>query len=128
MSDHRFDADFSSRLTPGTDDGSPVYEPELGSLPDSGATEDVNETGTTTIGLTTTDGVVEAANDAAISLLGLDRSDLESSIQSSAVCPVFVSSVSSPQHSAVSSWVSFCELRIVSSRNNTIHRRCACAQ
>ncbi|AWB27009.1 archaeal proteasome endopeptidase complex subunit beta [Halococcoides cellulosivorans] len=42
----------------------PVHEPRLGSLPDSGADEngDVAKTGTTTIGLTTADGVVVATD------------------------------------------------------------------
>ncbi|WP_181687190.1 archaeal proteasome endopeptidase complex subunit beta [Halorhabdus salina] len=63
MPGHGFDPDFSldsSRQTPGI--GTPVYEPELGSLPESGANGDVNETGTTTIGITTSEGVVVATD------------------------------------------------------------------
>ncbi|MFC6835611.1 archaeal proteasome endopeptidase complex subunit beta [Halomarina ordinaria] len=42
----------------------PIYEPEVGSLPDlSGKdAEKVNQTGTTTVGITTTDGVVIATD------------------------------------------------------------------
>jgi proteasome beta subunit len=42
----------------------PIYEPELGELPDIGEkdAEKVNQTGTTTVGLTTTDGVIIATD------------------------------------------------------------------
>ncbi|MFB6172231.1 MAG: archaeal proteasome endopeptidase complex subunit beta [Haloarculaceae archaeon] len=49
-----------------TERDSAVYEPELGSLPDPGVSreelENVNTTGTTTIGVTTADGVVIATD------------------------------------------------------------------
>jgi proteasome beta subunit len=51
--------DFSSGTTP-------VYEPELGELPDTGVSkeelENVNSTGTTTIGISTAEGVVIATD------------------------------------------------------------------
>ncbi|WP_135662661.1 archaeal proteasome endopeptidase complex subunit beta [Halorhabdus rudnickae] len=65
MFDHHFDSDLSpgqSGVGSLDDGGSPVYEPELGSLPDSGTDREVTETGTTTIGITTAEGVVIATD------------------------------------------------------------------
>ena len=62
MSNRPFDSDFATLNGTGLGDQSPVYEPELGSLPDTGADEEVNKTGTTTIGITTADGVVIATD------------------------------------------------------------------
>ncbi|WP_158854418.1 archaeal proteasome endopeptidase complex subunit beta [Halorhabdus sp. CUG00001] len=63
MFEDGFDADLSldspSHIP---DSGTPVYEPELGSLPESGVDGEVNETGTTTIGITTAEGVVVATD------------------------------------------------------------------
>jgi proteasome beta subunit len=63
MSGHGFDGDFSldGPQHPAGEE-TPVYEPELGSIPDAGADGDVNETGTTTIGITTAEGVVVATD------------------------------------------------------------------
>jgi proteasome beta subunit len=56
--------DEFSAQSPGRDMESAVYEPELGSLPDVSEkdAEKVNTTGTTTIGISTADGVVIATD------------------------------------------------------------------
>jgi len=64
MRDPDFDADLSQpSLDPEQFQQDP-YEPELGSLPDATGTDEsaVNKTGTTTIGISTTDGVVIATD------------------------------------------------------------------
>jgi proteasome beta subunit len=53
----------NSQPGPGRDLDAAVYEPELGSLPSGDREEEaVNKTGTTTIGIATTDGVVVATD------------------------------------------------------------------
>ncbi len=55
-----------SRSLDRTSDSADVFEPELGSLPDSGLSdsdlENVTKTGTTTVGITTAEGVVVATD------------------------------------------------------------------
>jgi proteasome beta subunit len=63
MRDPQFGSDFSrNRQRLGGDRFETVYEPELGSIPSEGQQGEVTETGTTTIGITTTEGVVIATD------------------------------------------------------------------
>ncbi|GAB3026679.1 archaeal proteasome endopeptidase complex subunit beta [Natronobiforma cellulositropha] len=61
----RYDSDFSSTLEQLRDEPNP-YDPELGALPQNdrshGELDNVNKTGTTTIGISTADGVVIATD------------------------------------------------------------------
>ncbi|PSP95648.1 proteasome endopeptidase complex, archaeal, beta subunit [Halobacteriales archaeon QS_4_62_28] len=64
MRDPDFDAALSQPSLDREQFQQDPYEPELGSLPDATATDEsaVNKTGTTTIGISTTDGVVVATD------------------------------------------------------------------